>query len=317
MKKLIIILVALFLLFGIKTGVSEKNSIHWTSYQEGFNESKPTILYFYSLKSQICNYTNNYIFSNNEIINKSKEFTMVKINVDEEIGRNIALQYKLQYMPYLPTVIFLSKDRIELHRLIAYDVYDPKNSQQSIENFLDNMEKALKGKIWGDDFSFVTLNGKIKHLKDYRGKVVLVDLMATWCQPCRMQMNELEKVLNHFGKNDGIVIISIDVERSDNANKIKSTFSSHINEWTFGMDKYGIAQKYLLENSIPTLVIFDKYGRISYLRPGLTSSQDLIDILSHMDIETKQNKTTPSFTFIAIIIAFVSLIIKKLTHEKH
>ena len=95
-------------------------------------------------------------------------------------------------------------------------------------------------------------------------------------------MNQLESTLNHYGKNDGVAIISLDVEPKDDANKIKATFSSHINEWTFGMDKYGVAQKYLLQNSIPTLVIFDKHGRLSYLHAGLTSSQQLIGIIDEI-----------------------------------
>ncbi|MCD6171959.1 MAG: thioredoxin family protein [Thermoplasmata archaeon] len=265
---------------------SQNNEIAWLGYSEGMEKAnstgKPILLYLCTPKNQICKYTDDTIFSNNEIIKKSKDFVMIKIDVNNKQNTNIIYKYRLQYIPYLPTIIFIYHGEI-LHRLIAYDVYNPNSAQQSIEDFKNNMDKALQGEIWGRDFSFITLDdGRTKHLHDYHSKVVLLDLMATWCQPCRMQMNQLESTLNHYGKNDGVAIISLDVEPKDDANKIKATFSSHINEWTFGMDKYGVAQKYLLQNSIPTLVIFDKHGRLSYLHAGLTSSQQLISIIDEI-----------------------------------
>ena len=272
--------------------LEKEGEIEWMSYEEGMEEAnktgKPVLLYFCYSSAPLCKYTDEKIFSDKNVIKKSKNFVMINVDVGDEKNKNIVFRYRLQYImynyqnnyyPYLPTVIFLKNGEI-LHRLITYDVYDPNNPTKSVKDFLENMDKALKGDIWGYDFDFVTLDGKTKHLRDYRGKVVLVDLMATWCQPCRMQMAELKKVLQHYGKSK-IAIISIDVEKSDTPQKIKSTFGDHINEWTFGMDKYGLAEKFWVM-SIPTLAIFDKYGRLQYLRPGLTQANELEKIIDEI-----------------------------------
>ncbi|MCD6512977.1 MAG: redoxin domain-containing protein [Thermoplasmata archaeon] len=294
MRRILFIpVILLLLLSGAMTGcIDNKNEgnvstgIKWTDYEKGMeqaNESKkPAILYFYSPKLSICKDAENKIFSNDEVKKETEDFVMIKINVDENKNYDILTSFRFQYMAYVPTVIFLNESGVELHRLIAYDFYNPDNVRESITNFIKNMEKAKEGKIWGDDFTFVTLDGGIKHLSDFRGKVVIIDLMATWCGPCRMQMAELEKVLSHYKEDNVLQIISIDVDSRDTADEIKSTFGDHINEWAFGMDMYGVSKKLVLEGAIPTLAIYDRHGRIMYLRPGLIQSQQLISILNEI-----------------------------------
>ncbi|MCD6468646.1 MAG: redoxin domain-containing protein [Thermoplasmata archaeon] len=260
-------------------------SVKWVDYEDGLNESastgKPIMLYIYSQKDCLsCDKMENQLFSDTSFIDKSKGFVMIKLNVDVQQEKEIAFNHRVQYIPYLPTTIFLSSNGTELNRVIGYDYSHPS---QALNSFLGYMDDALQGKMNKEDFSFTTINGETKHLSDYRGKVVLLDLMATWCNPCRMQMQELEKVLNHYGSNDDVVIISIDTDQRDDVNKIKDTFGDHINEWTFGVYNSEVVSKYLLEGSIPTLVIFDTYGRIAYLRAGLTYSQDLISIIDALN----------------------------------
>jgi len=262
--------------------VSPSSNIKWLTYEEGMHEAnesnKVVFLYMCSPSNQICKSFENDILSDNEIAKKLEEYIPIKVHLDDSKNENLIYEYRLNYIPFVPTVIFIYNGKI-LHRLVAYDVYS-SDTQEAINNLIENMNKALDKEIWGRDFTFQMLDGQIRQLKDYRGKVTIVDLMATWCNPCRRQMGELEKILDHYGNK--INIISIDVEQQDDAEKIRNTFGDHINSWDFGMDKYGIAQKYLLQQSIPTLVIFDKYGRLQYLFAGLIQAQNLINIIDEI-----------------------------------
>ena len=112
--------------------------------------------------------------------------------------------------------------------------------------------------------------GEEKHLSEYRNKVVLLNLMSVNCPACRKEMEYLSEVKDHYMNDDTVAIISIDVTK-DAVEYIKTVYGDYIGKWTFGMDKYGEASKYLLENAVPTIVVIDKLGRIFYLRAGAVS----------------------------------------------
>ena len=55
------------------------------------------------------------------------------------------------------------------------------------------------------------LNGKIVSLSDYKGKVVLVDFWATWCDPCKYEIPELVKLQAKLGPK-GFAILSVSMD---------------------------------------------------------------------------------------------------------
>ena len=128
----------------------------------------------------------------------------------------------------------------------------------------------------GEDFSFILLNGTIKRLSDYRGNVVVLDLMRViGCDPCLYEFLELKKVSENYSNND-VVIISIDVNTYESAQDVQTTidgFKQQLDielDWIFGMDDGSIWEKYHINTpgGVPTLYIFDKNGKIYYSNEG-------------------------------------------------
>ena len=52
---------------------------------------------------------------------------------------------------------------------------------------------------------------RVKTLADYKGKVVLLNVWATWCEPCRDEMPSMEKLYREFGPK-GLVIVAVSVD---------------------------------------------------------------------------------------------------------
>jgi thiol-disulfide isomerase/thioredoxin len=128
----------------------------------------------------------------------------------------------------------------------------------------------------GDDFSFVTLEGETKHLRDYYGKVVVLDCMAVNCQPCMYQMFELKKIQENYSSND-VVILSIDVwvskgETALMLQQMIEAFEDQANlilNWTFGLDDLdGTIENSYASDGVPALYIYDKKGNIYYSHVG-------------------------------------------------
>lgn len=62
------------------------------------------------------------------------------------------------------------------------------------------------------------LGDKTLKLSEYSGKVVLINLFATWCGPCRLESPELAKLHNEF-KDRGLVVIELSTEDPETSKK--------------------------------------------------------------------------------------------------
>ena len=268
--------------------IGDAGSLNWYSYIDGINEvnktGKPAMLFFCtfndnseSYSQSFCELVEDKLFSNGTVKSMLKKFILIKVDVYDRSQEWILSKYRFMYTPF-PLVVFLNGEGEELSRLVAYGIYDPSDGSKSVERFIEVLNLTLKGEVKGEDFRFVTLSGEEKHLDEYRNKVVLLDLMSVNCPACRKEMEYLLEVKNHYGNDSSIAIISIDVA-GDTVNSIKSVYGDYIGKWTFGVDKYGEASKYLLESAVPTIVIIDKLGRIFYLRAGVLSMQNLIELI--------------------------------------
>ncbi len=81
----------------------------------------------------------------------------------------------------------------------------------------DELAKKLgiikpKVRLEAPAFSLQTLDGKRLELKEFRGRLILLNFWATFCTPCRTEMPSMERLWQKF-KNRGLVIIAISVDR--------------------------------------------------------------------------------------------------------
>ena len=123
-------------------------------------------------------------------------------------------------------------------------------------------------------FSLTDIDGNPVSLQSLRGKVVVLDLFATWCGPCRTQMGELKEVYGHYNASE-VVILSIDVDRSETQSQVRTFRSDYGAQWAFCTDTDSVGAKYGAQY-IPTLAIIDPAGNLSHLGSGVEQASDLI-----------------------------------------
>ena len=54
-------------------------------------------------------------------------------------------------------------------------------------------------------------------LADYRGKVVLLNVWATWCQPCRVEMPSMERIYRRLGQSGDFKVVAVSVDEQDDS----------------------------------------------------------------------------------------------------
>jgi thiol-disulfide isomerase/thioredoxin len=81
-----------------------------------------------------------------------------------------------------------------------------QNYQKPMDAVLANKQKTFP------DFSFaLSPEGQTARFSDYRGKIVLLNLWATWCPPCRREMPDLDALHRKY-RDSGIVVLALSDE---------------------------------------------------------------------------------------------------------
>jgi len=101
---------------------------------------------------------------------------------------------------------------IELASLVRYEHMQAESDSPQFREAMARLE-ADDAKREMADFTLTDLEGKRWHLRDLRGKVVLVNFWATWCPPCRKEMPDLQALYDKY-KGEGLVVLSISDEET-------------------------------------------------------------------------------------------------------
>src|SRR5690606_8582167 len=112
------------------------------------------------------------------------------------------------------------------------------------------------------DLSIQTLNGKgTFSLGSTRGKAVIVDFWATWCQPCKQSFPKLEELSKRLGDKVEIIGISVDDEQKGVLEFAKENGATFAIAWDEG---HAIASRWKV-GTMPTTFIVDGAGKVRFV----------------------------------------------------
>ncbi|MDE0313967.1 MAG: TlpA disulfide reductase family protein [Candidatus Poribacteria bacterium] len=142
-----------------------------------------------------------------------------------------------------------------------------------------------KYKLWGKlvpDFSATDLDGKPISLKDYRGKVILLDFWAVWCGFCIDEMPNLKKVYATY-KDQGFDIIGVSLD--DTEKELRDYIKENNIQWRQIFDTVNAKSedslvRQLKITSVPSQWLIDRDGKlITHKARGEKLEQLVVDAL--------------------------------------
>ena len=122
-------------------------------------------------------------------------------------------------------VRFASQRQTYLGLLDYQDNYGKYLITERQKNIFTGMVSAMSEVRDGGevvDFKFPDINGKEVALSDFKGKVVYIDVWATWCGPCKQEMPFFRRLEEEFRSNPDIVFLSVSVDAQRDFEKWKT-----------------------------------------------------------------------------------------------
>ena len=110
------------------------------------------------------------------------------------------------------------------------------------------------------DFTLPDFDGKMVSLAGYKGKVVFLNIWATWCPPCVEEMPAMEKLYQEL-KDEGLEILAVSIDESG-AETVLPFMKKHKLSFPALIDTKGIVKSLYRTTGVPETFIIDKNGII-------------------------------------------------------
>ena len=135
---------------------------------------------------------------------------------------------------------------------------------------------AAEGEIL-NDFSITCMDGKDFRLSDQKGKVVVINLWATWCIPCVDELPNFEKISGEFSDEVSVIAIHSTPVTTD----VSGWLSDYSYTIPFAVDEDGSVSELLNASTVlPQTIVIGKDGIVTYNKPGSLTYEELYDIVS-------------------------------------
>ena len=205
-------------------------------------------------------------------------FNFIKSNIHNAIGR--AVFYQNRMWDYkkddFESIYILADDTLKTNPFVKAQILEAEKGKKEKEQRI-----LLEGKNF-TDFVMTDISGNSVKISDYIGKskVLLLDVWASWCGPCRADMPHLKDIYKDYA-GKGFSVLGISIDHSERSWK-KAVRDLEL-PWHLALlsqkELPSFKKKYAM-GGVPHLILIDQNGKIIMARPELRSDSYMRAVLN-------------------------------------
>lgn len=202
---------------------------------------------------------------------------------DELSVRRFLIKMKLPL--FLLMILFLSVNTVAFSQTAKISV---NFTETPLSEVFAELGKQVK---WFSCTTINWLNGNLVKLSDFKGKLVYMDIWATWCGPCVEEIPNMEKLYQHYKDDPRVLLVSVSVDSKKNLwekklDEDKPQWPQYIVD---GALKDKLYNEYII-TGIPRFMMFDSEGRIITINAMRPSNGKLIPFIEEQLSKPKEIK---------------------------
>lgn len=155
-------------------------------------------------------------------------------------------------------------------------------------------ESVAKFKSFDFKFDVADIEaGRIRH-SDYRGRILVLDLWATWCQPCREAIPHFVKLDEEF-RSENVEVVGVSMDNPDDPRKSLKVVRNFVDdngvEYAMAMGDRSMMNQLAPGQKLPTVLFIDSGGKVRFIAEGPHNFHQLSAITNELIRQTKDSPT--------------------------
>ncbi|MEO1889709.1 MAG: TlpA disulfide reductase family protein [Cycloclasticus sp.] len=139
-------------------------------------------------------------------------------------------------------------------------------------------DSPVSGYSLRPEFSLPDLQGKVRNIKEWGGKFIVLNFWATWCTPCRKEIPEFIALQNEYG-NSNLQFIGVAVDNAVSVDTFAMEMGINYPNLIAEMQGIDLAVQYgNTIGALPYSVIINPQKEIIFRHVGLLSPMKILDI---------------------------------------
>lgn len=118
------------------------------------------------------------------------------------------------------------------------------------------------------DYVFKDAEGRDVRFADFKGKVAVVNLWATWCAPCKIEMPTLAALAEHYKDRDDFAVVTISMDVGKAVPEARAFIADHAPLAYYADPKFQLPFEFPGKGAMPQTILLDRQGNVRAVLTG-------------------------------------------------